>query len=297
MDGCQLSALVTRSQNTYQMLCQSKTGTTVMDWVVRRLFEKAGEKINSCKGIEPVDEYGVKNPSAAIFVSKTEETSLSYAGNKVFFTRHYKHDSYWPDVLTRDTIQKVADTCAKNDIPIWTKKCLDKFHDLRVMKKNASDFSIVVTMRDPISIAESGIYFAKGDVSNKVLNELMLSYKGCKAAVGQIALRYSLAYVLRAYGFDIQLFFYEDFRLAPKIYMYQFSRFLGLEVEDDIITQVLEETSINASKKAQEVGRASVASTYLSTSFFFFSSLFFFSSWGVYEQFSSLAALNTTSGD
>lgn len=235
------------------MLCEPKTGTTVQDWVVRRLYEKTAEEINKCRGIDNVEEAQAEGKSPAVYTTKTEETSVEYMGNQLYFTRHYKHDSYWPDILNRDHIRKVAIRCMNENIPAWSKQCLEHLPDMRGMKENVGDFSIIVTMRDPIAIAMSGLFFAKGELSDSQLNNLMLDSKGCLYIAPYLAIRYSVANILKAYGFDVQLSFYEDFRTEPEKYLYELARFLGLEVEDHIIQEVIEETSISEAKKAQQV--------------------------------------------
>lgn len=74
--------------------------------------------------------------------------------------------------------------------------------------------------------------------------------------ISWISLRYSITQIVRSYGFNLELFYYEDLRTNPALFIYKVAGFLGLVVDTEIVNEVVDETSLEATRNLQEVNNA-----------------------------------------
>lgn len=64
--------------------------------------------------------------------------------------------------------------------------------------------------------------------------------------ISSISVRFVIASTLREYGFDVGMFYYEDFVINPPLYAYRVARFLGLATESGMVPEVVQEAADDA---------------------------------------------------
>ncbi len=263
------------SQETHLTLSEFKTGTASFRLIVSRLFENTKAILKEC---EPERED--LHPQTLSKFSAGNFSFLEHAGHVLIFSWEHQHGSIWSDALSRESIAELAVGCSEEGIPVGSDECLQKMPSLAQLRDKPK-VAIAITIRDPIAASVAYVRHVHGDLSESELNERIYLDDGCKvhiyvhhvdcvrsklthlspslslkqAMISSISVRFAIANALREYGFDVGLFYFEDFVSNPPLYAYHIAHFLGLDTEGGIMPEVVQEAADDALAAVRQVRR------------------------------------------
>mmetsp|Transcript_1006 Transcript_1006/g.1073 ORF Transcript_1006/g.1073 Transcript_1006/m.1073 type:complete len:394 (+) Transcript_1006:206-1387(+) len=229
-----------------------KTGTTAAEWIVQAIFKNFAEEV--AEGKKKFNMY----PSVPDVVNKDKYHEIRWKGKHVAFDVHGKHDNskVSPNIPVR--VKVAASQCVKHNIPAYTNECAKYIGGLRHFT-NHSNFrhnkrdKYFTTFRNPISTIISWLYYESPNHNKETLSQALLETDRCaKAAASMSLLHRMITEILPGLGYQFYPLYFDEMRLYPHDFVRKLAAQLDLDVNDNVVRRVVEQTSPEYMKSVQD---------------------------------------------